>query len=214
MIEDIDQGIQVWKVDPKEWSTGERKVEGSFKRQKLAESTMVTETYMKCQSGVACMTWPNEDILVAGCTDHQLKVFDMNKLTVSESIFTNHKVVTCLDSAFDQAATIVGGHEDGSVRLYDLRSNYSGGVKQHKVFEANTSYISQVRICPRNANLFAASGYDGRIRLWDQRNESEPLHVLKRKGAEEFKLFALSWVGSSLVSGGSDSSVNIFTAAL
>lgn len=203
----------MWKVDPKEWATGERKVEGSFKRQKLAESTMTTETFLKCQSGVACMTWPSDENLVVGCTDHQLKVFDMNKLAVAESLFTNHKVVTCLDSATDKHPIILGGHEDGSVRLYDLRSSTTG-VKQHKVFEANTSYISQVRICPRNLNLFAASGYDGRIRIWDQRNESEPLHVLKRKGADDFKLFALSWVGSSLVSGGSDSSVNIFSAAL
>jgi WD40 repeat protein len=108
----------------------------------MSEQTMVTETYLKCQSGVACMSWASDETLVAGCTDHQLKVFDMNKLTVAESLFTNHKVVTCLDSTFDQQASILGGHEDGSVRLYDLRSSHSGGVKQHKLFEANTSFIS------------------------------------------------------------------------
>lgn len=68
----------------------------------------------------------------------------MNKMTVAESVFTNHKVVTCLDSV---NGVTLGGHEDGSVRLYDLRT---GGVKQHKVFEANSLYVSQVRICPRN----------------------------------------------------------------
>jgi len=137
----------------------------------------------------------------------------MNKLIVAESLFTNHKVVTCLDSVVDQQACILGGHEDGSVRLYDLRSSHNGGVKQHKIFESNTSFISQVRICPKDHNLFAASGYDGKIRIWDLRNETEPLHTLKRKG-EDFKVFALSWVGSNIVSGGSDSNVNFFTATV
>ena len=69
LIEDSDQGIQVWKVNPKEWSTGQ-KVDGSFKRAKMSEQTMITETYLKCQSGVACMSWPSDETLVAGCTDH------------------------------------------------------------------------------------------------------------------------------------------------
>lgn len=32
LIEDIDEGIQLWKIDPKQWSTGEKKIEGSLKR--------------------------------------------------------------------------------------------------------------------------------------------------------------------------------------
>ena len=112
-------------------------MEGTNKRQKLAESNINVESYLKCQSGVQCMTWPDEDTLMAGCTDHQLKVFDMNKLQVAESVFTQHKVITCIDSTNN---VTLGGHEDGVVRLYDLR--VGSGVKQHRVFESNSSYLS------------------------------------------------------------------------
>jgi len=133
----------------------------------------------------------------------------MHKQQVAESVFTNHKVVTCIDSASGEHQTILGGHEDGIVRLYDLRTG--SGVKQHKVFESSTSYTSSVHFSPSNRNLFASSSYDGRIRLWDLRNEHEPLHVLKRKGAEDdYKLFALAWSGSHLVSGGSDSNFTMY----
>jgi WD40 repeat protein len=132
----------------------------------------------------------------------------MHKLHVAESIFTNHKVVTCLDSQSSQYA--LGGHEDGTVRLYDLR--IGGGIKQHKAFESSSSYTSQVRFSPVNANLFASSSYDGRLRLWDLRKEAEPLFVLKRKESD-FKLFALAWSsnGTQLVSGGSDSNITMYT---
>ena len=111
---------------------------------------------------------------------------------------------------------LIGGHEDGTVKLYDLRTSLSGGVKQHKTFESTTSYISQVRICPKNRNLFASCGYDGKIRMWDVRNETEPLHVLKKAGKEtEFKQFALSWYvhgkgEAQIVSGGSDSNILVY----
>lgn len=48
VIEDIDEGIQIWKIDPNQWQTGERKIEGSFKRQKLAEASMNAEGFLKC----------------------------------------------------------------------------------------------------------------------------------------------------------------------
>lgn len=107
----------MWKVDPQTWQTGEKKIQG--KRKKLTESLMKTDTYVKCQSGVSCLSWSSPESLFAGCTDHQLKVFDMNKLQVVESIFTNHKVVTCVDSTQRDLAVVLGGHEDGTVRLYD-----------------------------------------------------------------------------------------------
>ena len=106
----------------------------------------------------------------------------MNKNSIAESIFTNHKVVTCIDSVAKNQV-ILGGHEDGIVKLYDLRSS---SVKQHKVFESSTAYTSQVKICPKDENLFVSSSYDGKLRVWDLRNENEPLYVMKRgKGVKE-----------------------------
>ena len=121
----------------------------------------------------------------------------------------------------DSVATnnvILGGHEDGVVKLYDLRSN---SVKQHKSFESTSPYTSQVRICPKDSNLFVSASYDGKVRVWDLRNEMAPLYVLKRKQGvkeDEFKQFALTWnirkSDAQIISGGSDSNISIHSLDL
>lgn len=70
------------------------------------------------------MSWASASTLIAGTVDHQLKVFDMEKLQVQASIFMNHKVATAIDIDFSNANELVlCGHEDGIVRLYDLKQS-------------------------------------------------------------------------------------------
>jgi len=46
------------------------------------------------------MEWLDGDSLVAGCGDHALKVIDIEKsYLVKQSIMTEYKVPTCLDTA-------------------------------------------------------------------------------------------------------------------
>ena len=192
---------------------------------------MNPQGFLKCANGVQSLKWTSDDTMVAGCTDHQLKVFDMYKLQVVESLFTNHKVVTCLDASLenpsDKKQVVLGGHEDGTVRLFDLRASSLSGVRQHKVFECHSVYISQVKICPNNANVFLTSAYDGKVKMWDLRSEHEPLAVLKRatpKDAstpEDFKQFALNWSfptkddsKAQILSGGSDSHIAVHSLDL
>lgn len=89
------------------------------------------------------------------------------------------------------------------------------------MFESTPAYTSAIKICPKDSNLFAAASYDGKTRLWDLRNETEPLFVLKgssggKKAAQEFKLFALGWGSKAdwIVSGGSDSNIQMHSVAL
>lgn len=136
----------------------------------------------------------------------------MERQKVSASIFTNHKVATTIDSNFtNDNQLVLAGHEDGLVRLYDLRQTQ---VKQTKTFECHERYISQVKINPRAENVFVTCALDGLLKLWDMRNEQAPLFVLKRKAAagdaDDAKLFGLAWNGSSqILSGGSDSHVSV-----
>ena len=129
------------------------------------------------------------------------------------SIFTNHKVATALDSNFaNENQLVLAGHEDGIVRLYDLRQTQ---VKQTKVFECHDRYISNVKINPMAENVFVTCALDGQLKLWDLRNEQAPLYVLKRtveEADDEAKLFGLAWNGASqILSGGSDSHVSVHT---
>lgn len=81
---------------------------------------------MKVANGVSSMHWASSSTLIAGTIDHQLKVFDAEKLAVQQSISTNHKTCTAMDVNFAKDNELVlCGHEDGVVRLYDLRQAQS-----------------------------------------------------------------------------------------
>ena len=79
------------------------------------------------------------------------------------------------------------------------------------VFEAHNKWVSQVKCNPQSENVFLTAGYDGKVKMWDLRNQTEPLSVLKRQSAsEKDKVFATAWNGASqILSGGSDSHVSV-----
>mgnify|MGYP000966036200 FL=1 len=135
----------------------------------------------------------------------------MERQKVQATIFTNHKVASTIDSNFaNESQLVLAGHEDGLVRLYDLRQTQ---VKHAKTFECHERYISKVKINPRAENVFVTCALDGLLKLWDLRNEQAPLYILKRKAeqdSDDAKLFGLAWNGASqILSGGSDSHVSV-----
>ena len=83
----------------------------------------------------------------------------MERQQVQASVFTNHKVATCLDANFiNENQLVLAGHEDGMVRVYDLRQTQ---VKQTKAFECSDRYVSQVKFNQRNENVFVTAALDG-----------------------------------------------------
>jgi len=162
------------------------------------------------------MQWLGSDSLVAGGADHFLKVYDLEKLAIQESIFTHHKVITAMDTSCASGSHIVlGGQEDGVVKLFDLRARTLKTASQRQ-FAAHSRYISSVTINPQAENVFLTSAYDGKLKLWDMRNEAEPIAVLKHNSkipqqtTGDFKLFTTCWNGpSEILSGGSDSHVSV-----
>ena len=129
---------------------------------------------------------------------------------MQETFSTNHKVITALDGVNQ---TVLGGQEDGVVKLYDLRSNLRKSAA--KSFSCHQRYISCLKINGEAENVFLTASYDGKVKVWDTRNEIEPISVLKRKTVAEkdsadFKAFALAWNGASqILSAGSDSHISI-----
>ena len=61
--------------------------------------------------------------------------------------------------------------------------------------------------------MFLTGSVDGQLRMWDLRNEAEPLFTLKRNkklSDDDYKLFAVCWNGGSqILSGGSDSHTSV-----
>jgi len=73
----------------------------------------------------------------------------------------------------------LAGLEDGSVRCFDLRLS---SMKSQAVitFECHDRLVSQVRTNPQAENVFLTGSYDGKVKMWDLRNATGALHVLKR----------------------------------
>jgi WD40 repeat protein len=139
-----------------------------------------------------------------------LKLVNVEKQQVEEVLFTSHKVPSAIDSSSE--STLLTGHEDAIIRLWDVRSGAS--EKTFKaVFESHSKWVSSVRFNPTVENVFVSGSFDGTVKLWDLRNEEAPLATLKKKDAdEEYKVFDVEWNGpSQIVSGGSDSHVSIHT---
>ena len=124
IIDDADHGINLWEINPEKWAVeaDNAKKTAPMKRARVQASQISPTASLRCANGVQSMTWASQSVLAAGCTDHQLRIFDMERQQVQASIFTNHKVATCLDSNFaNDNQLVLAGHEDGIVRLYDLR---------------------------------------------------------------------------------------------
>lgn len=128
------------------------------------------------------MKWAGPSTIYAGCYDHQIKIINVDKLQIEEVLFTNHKVPTSIDSV--QESLVLTGHEDSTIRLWDVRSGLS--EKRFKSqYEGHSSWVSQVKFNNNVENVFISGSYDGTVKLWDLRNEERPLSTLKRKLDEQ-----------------------------
>lgn len=167
------------------------------------------------KGGVHSLCWLDGDNLVAGCGDHAIKLVDIEKsFVIKQSILTDNKVPTCIDTAQDNL--ILSGSEDGVIRLWDTRLGSASKSTKHlsAQFSSHTRMISRVCFNPEVENVFLSGAMDGSVKLWDIRNDELPLANLKHKSKDadsgDFKVFATEWNGASqILSGGSDSHISV-----
>ena len=138
-------------------------------------------------------------------------MLDAAKLQISESIFLNHKTATAIDSTSEY---VLAGMEDGIVKVFDLRQQATK-AQSVIVYECHQKWVSQVKCHPQSENVFLTAGYDGKVKMWDLRNQKDALSTLKRQAAtDKDKVFATCWNGSDqILSGGTDSHISVHELA-
>lgn len=138
--------------------------------------------------------WLNNSEIISGGYDHAIRVFDVEKEKLTNSIFTNNKTVTSIDAIKNN---VLVGCEDHTIRLWDIRSNSTEPVKS---FKGHAGWVSSVRMNPNSDYHFVSSAYDSRTLVWDFRCD-KPLYKIGLSPAE--KIFSSDWNSSSrIVSGG------------
>jgi WD40 repeat protein len=144
------------------------------------------------------LSWMNEETLVAGCEDHAIKLVDVEKSQhVTQSILTDSKVPTCIDTDFNNL--VLSGCEDGVIRLWDVRASEKKQKLLQNSFKGHRGWISAVKFNPISQNVFVSASIDGTVKLWDMRNDEGPVAQLKHKSGndENLKMYAVEWNGAS-----------------
>ena len=111
----------------------------------------------------------NSKECVVGCSDHSLKVVDLEKLELKKSI-TGHSlsvfpVVYSPDSAY-----IISGSRDAQLKVWDVSQDY----KEIKSIAAHVYPINHISFHP-DGKYFATCSMDKTIKIWDY----ETLKLLK-----------------------------------
>ena len=83
VIDDSDTGINLWELNTESWKNGQADysvITAQGKRARTDIARIAPTASLKCQNGIQSMHWATSSTLIAGTIDHQLKVFDLEKL--------------------------------------------------------------------------------------------------------------------------------------
>ncbi|TIB95567.1 WD40 repeat-like protein [Wallemia mellicola] len=147
-----------------------------------------------------------------GGADHSLKSWDLG-VGLENDTRVGSSVIRCLDSLV-APSTIVSGHVDRSIALWDMRA--SSNISQKLL--GHTSIVEAIHAHPTSPNHFASAGMDGNIKLWDIRSPKQSLFTVVRKPSNgkkenEKKILGLAWDSQILASGGEDCALQLHEAS-
>lgn len=122
--------------------------------------------------------------LFSASLDGSIRAWDLNEQSFA-FILSCDTPITALAHHPTNHKLLLSGHPDGSVRLWDISDPLvSSSSLQPMTFFAGNPEIMKKRLTnlhkgwitglawsPRNENLFASTGHDGAVRIWDIRSE-------------------------------------------
>ena len=144
----------------------------------------------------------------------QIVVYDINRAGVELARLHEHsRIVHRLGFNPHQAALMLSGSQDATVRLWDLRTLAGGRsamtCQSRMKFAGNNEGIRDLKWRPTDAFEFAVATDSGVIQRWDIRKDNSPI---LRVNAHEKTCNSIDWHadGKHLVSGGADKNVKVW----
>lgn len=163
---------------------------------------------------VAAVVWPQPDTVVSGGWDHSVRRFDVESRTNTDT-YNGSKAVYAVAAPADgggsgsSSSVVALGGSDRVLRVWDARG-VSGEGLAVKAYAAHEGWISSLAWRPGSSYHLVSGGHDGAIKMWDIRT-AVPLATLQQH-KEEAKVLCVGWWGSqTLVSGGSDCKVQLYS---
>ncbi|KAJ5903218.1 hypothetical protein N7504_005601 [Penicillium tannophilum] len=171
----------------------------------------------KDQLNVKDVKWSHgnyDRIIATAVANGRIVVYDLQRPGLQLCRFQGHnRQVHRLAFNPHLASWLLSGSQDGTIRMWDLRSastnrSLSTCGSKH-VYQGNSDAIRDVRWSPSDGVVFATASDSGAIQMWDSRKTNAPL---MRIAAHDRPCFAVDWHpdGKHIVSGGTDRQVKVW----
>ncbi|KAJ5234890.1 uncharacterized protein N7469_004058 [Penicillium citrinum] len=171
----------------------------------------------KDQLNVKDVKWSHgnyDRIIATAVANGRVVVYDLQRPGLQLCRFQGHnRQVHRLAFNPHLASWLLSGSQDGTIRMWDLRSASANrgtstcGSKH--VYQGNSDAIRDVRWSPTDGVVFATASDSGAIQMWDWRKTNAPLMKI---AAHDRPCFAVDWHpdGKHIVSGGTDRQVKVW----
>ncbi len=149
--------------------------------------------------------------LAIGCADGALKVMDTTSSVVAKQFKFNSpvRVIETVDddghSRFEMGVLVGLGAPDNAIALIDLADNDAGAVERFRGHSGEISGIINL-----GDGQFVSCGFDGNVIRWNMENPANFISV--RAHASKVNSIATLNNNSTLVSGGDDSMIRVYSA--
>ncbi|XP_068655430.1 ribosome biogenesis protein WDR12 homolog [Aristolochia californica] len=207
-----------WDGSIKLWETKESGVESdlvSVKKRKVnSDSTLYEESQLEggalstlvghtqCVSSVV---WPEREIIYSASWDYSVKRWDIESGKNTLNLVSG-KALNCIDVGGESSALIAAGGSDPILRIWDPRK--PGTLAPVFQFSSHSSWITACKWHAKSWFHLLSASHDGKVMLWDLRT-AWPLAVMDSH--KDKVLSADWWRGDSVISGGADSELHIFS---
>ena len=155
---------------------------------------------------VKIIKWINNGQILSSGDDFYVKLWNIQTRTLFSSFNTNYKLTTCISTVLGNEKFLTG-HEDGSIRLWDMRNESTRVVFNN----AHSKYVSDISTNPDTnlySNNFSSVGYDGRMKVWDMRAMNKPLFDIATDSEKNYSVAFNS--PHYLLTGGDSSTVDVY----
>lgn len=130
-----------------------------------------------CDSSLRCMDMVTPNEVICGTLNGNLKHFDLRE-NICIGNFANQSLstLTSIQKNPNVNHLAVGGNDQGSILLYDLRNQNSALVE----ISAHNAAITNIRYRPRDTNILYSSSCDGELFRWRLNPEFTTTQIPKK----------------------------------